>query len=104
MIDQKMLQSIAEIESAQASAYLIRLCKHFAHKLSATTYDDHAGHIPFPAGDCDLAAQGNHLRLAVKASDKEALERLKDVVARHLLRFAFREDLAVNWTDVAAGE
>jgi hypothetical protein len=99
-----LLQSTAEIESAQAAAYLIRLCKHFAHKLSATTYDDHTGHIPFPAGDCDLSAQGNRLHLAVKAKDTEGLERLKDVVARHLLRFAFREELAVNWTDRAAGE
>jgi len=94
-----LLQSTAEIETAQAAAYLIRLCKHFAHKLSATTYDDHAGHIPFPAGDCELSTQGNRLRLALKAKDKDGLERLKEVVTNHLLRFAFRENLAVHWSD-----
>ena len=93
-----VLRSIAEIETAQASNDLIRLCKHFAHKL-AVTYDDHAGHIPFSVGDCDLSAQGNRLRLAVKARDQDSLGRLKEVVASHLLRFAFREDLAVRWSD-----
>lgn len=102
MTDQLLLQSTAEIESAQAGAYLIRLCKHFAHKLSATTYNEHTGHIPFAAGDCDLFADGGRLHLAVKARDQAGLDRLKEVVASHLLRFAFREDLAVNWTDEAA--
>jgi uncharacterized protein len=96
-----VLRTIAEIETAQASNYLIRLCKHFAHKL-AVTYDDHAGHIPFSVGDCDLSAQGDRLRLAVKARDQDSLERLKEVVASHLLRFAFREDLAVRWSDGTA--
>ena len=36
--------------------------------------------------------------MTVEASDPEALAQLQDVVARHLERFAFREELAIDWT------
>ena len=37
------------------------------------------------------------LTLTVETGDPEALAQLQDVVARHLVRFAFREELAVEW-------
>ena len=37
------------------------------------------------------------LTLTVETGEPEALEQLQDVVARHLLRFAFREELAIAW-------
>jgi hypothetical protein len=35
----------------------------------------------------------------VTAADADRLAELKDVVIRHLVRFAFRETLAVEWRD-----
>ena len=35
--------------------------------------------------------------MTVEASDPEAIPQLQDVVARHLERFAFREELAIDW-------
>lgn len=94
--------STARIETASGSRYLQQLCKHFAHKMEAVEFDPHSGLIPFGLGPCRLAADEGGLTLAVSAASAEELERLKDVVVRHLVRFAFREELAVNWVDSGA--
>jgi hypothetical protein len=93
-----MTQSEAQIVTPHASRYLQQLCKHFAHKLPVT-FDPAAGRIGFPIGDCDLSADGERLRMHLTAPDSSQLAQLKDVVIRHLVRFAFREDLAVAWQD-----
>lgn len=92
----------ASVATEHASRYLQQLCKHFAHKLPETTFDPQTGRIPFPMGTCDLdATAGDTLVLRATAGTNEELERLQGVVASHLVRFAFREELAVNWTTVA---
>jgi uncharacterized protein len=92
------VQSVAEIATPQAEQYLAQLCKHFQHKLPAT-YDEHAGHIPFPIGDCRLRAGDGTLTLALESADHAQLAKLEEVVASHLLRFAFREKLSVDWKE-----
>jgi hypothetical protein len=89
-------KSQAAITTEHASRYLQQLCKHFAHKLPVT-FDEHAGEITFSIGDCLLRAEGDTLHLSLTAPDDAAMEELKDVVVRHLVRFAFREELRVEW-------
>lgn len=97
MIDTANRQhSHAEIATANASRYLQQLCKHFGHKVEAS-FDESAGMVRFSIGDCRLLAEGEVLRLALDAPDAGALLQLQDVVASHLVRFAFREPLAVEW-------
>jgi hypothetical protein len=93
-----MTESHTAIPTASASRYLQQLCKHFAHKLPVE-YDPTIGKISFKIGDCDLRAEPDALHLALTAPDPEQLEPLKDVVIRHLERFAFREALSVEWRD-----
>jgi len=88
--------SEARIETPRAAVYMKQLCRHFAHKVDAT-FDDERGRITFAAGVCRLEAAGGVLVLAADADDEEALRRVEDVVARHLERFAFRDDLEVAW-------
>lgn len=90
--------SKAAIPTEQASRYLQQLCKHFAHKLPVT-FDEHQGQISFSIGECRLKADGNALLIDLTAPTAEDMEQLKDVVIRHLVRFAFREELAVAWQD-----
>lgn len=90
------MQATAEIPTAHASRYLQQLCKHFAHKLPVT-FDPTDGTIGFDIGACKLHATGETLSLAVESPDAAQLDRLKDVVERHLVRFAFREELAIAW-------
>ena len=88
--------SLAEIATPNASRYLQQLCKHFAHKLPVS-FDPHAGKIEFAVGECRLEASESILKISLISPDASQLERLKDVVVRHLVRFAFREELHVNW-------
>lgn len=87
-----------EIETPRASRYLQQICKHFAHKIPVE-FDAAQGSIGFPVGECRLTADDERLRLDLSAPDGAQLTQLKDVVVRHLVRFAFREELAIAWQD-----
>jgi hypothetical protein len=86
----------ARVATEHASKYLQQLCKHFQHKIPAS-FDEKAGSISFPAGEAKLAAEPGALAIVVEARSAADVETLKDVVARHLVRFAFREELEVAW-------
>ncbi|UDF28114.1 UNVERIFIED_ORG: DUF2218 domain-containing protein [Roseateles sp. XES5] len=93
-----MTTSKTAIPTEQASRYLQQLCKHFAHKLPVR-FDEHAGEIIFSIGECRLTADSAALQIDLVAPKAEEMDELKDVVIRHLVRFAFREELAVTWQD-----
>jgi len=86
------------ISTEYASRYLQQLCKHFAHK-RPVNFDEQAGEISFSIGDCRLKADDSALHIDLVAPSADDMEQLKDVVIRHLVRFAFREELAVDWQD-----
>jgi uncharacterized protein len=92
-------QRVAEIATPNASRYLQQLGKHFAHRLPVT-FDPHAGAIAFAFGECRLEAGEDVLKLTVTTPDASQLEQLQDVVARHLVRFAFREDMRIDWRTI----
>jgi hypothetical protein len=89
-------RSVAEIATPNAGRYLQQLCKHFRHK-RPVTFDEWSGQIGFSAGECRLDAHKGVLRLSLTAPDDAQMAQLQDVVARHLLRFAFREELHIDW-------
>ena len=93
-----MTSSTTAIPTEHASKYLQQLCKHFAHRL-AVTFDEHAGSITFSIGECRLKTEDGTLRIDLTAPNAEDMEQLKDVVIRHLVRFAFREELSPTWQD-----
>jgi hypothetical protein len=92
------IHSEARIPSASAGRYLVQLCKHFAHRVPVTLQED-SGAIVFDTGVCALKASDGVLTMALDAADAEGMSKLKDVVARHLVRFAFREDLLIEWNE-----
>lgn len=91
-------RSSAAVQTEHASRYLQQLSKHFAHKLPVT-FDPHAGSIEFSIGTCRLAATDSVLTMDLVAPEAGDMPQLKDVVVRHLVRFAFREELPIVWTD-----
>lgn len=91
-----LVRSIAEVSTPVPERYLAQLCKHFQHKLDVV-FDNQSGQIVFPLGDCRLKAGDGTLTLSAEAADAETLAKLQDVVARHLLRFAFREEMQIDW-------
>jgi hypothetical protein len=91
-----MAAATARVGTTVPRRYMTQLCKHFEHRL-AVSYDDTQGRIDFQAGTCRLAVEPDALVMTVEATDEAALPQLQDVVARHLLRFAFREPPEVVW-------
>ena len=86
------------VPTQQASKYLQQLCKHFQHKVKAS-FDEAQGTLEFEAGRATLQAESSVLKIKIEARDEDGLKSLEDVVARHLERFAFRETLAIVWTE-----
>lgn len=77
--------------------YVRQLCKHWSHKLQ-TEVDGDTGTVTFPNAVATMAADGQGIDIAISGQDRDDVERLTDVVARHVDRFAFREaPLAYDW-------
>ena len=90
------VQSVAEVAVPDAPRYLQQLCKHFQHKLPVT-FDERSGRIAFSIGDCRLDADEGTLTLSLSTPDTPQMGELQDVVARHLLRFSFRDPPKIEW-------
>jgi hypothetical protein len=88
----------AIVGTEYASRYLQQLCKHWAHRFE-TTFDETAGRIALPLGETRLGADSRALTIELVADDADKLSGLRDVVVRHVERFAFREALHFDWTE-----
>jgi hypothetical protein len=88
----------ARVPTAHGAKYLQQLCKHWEHKLDVERSGD-SGVVRFADGTATMTADADALVVTIEAGQEETVERLKDVVARHLDRFALREaPLPFAWT------
>jgi hypothetical protein len=89
----------AKVPTANASKYIQQLCKHWSHRLEVELSDE-KGVVRFPDAVVALEAHPDDLSVTIDAQEKETVERMKDVVASHLDRFAFREaPLKFDWSE-----
>ncbi|MBU6448701.1 MAG: DUF2218 domain-containing protein [Rhodospirillales bacterium] len=92
------MNATAIISTASARRYLGQFVSHFAHKLPALREPDNTqGEVSFTTGLCTMDADAQKLSIILNAADEVELTRLKEIVDRHLLRFAFREELHIAW-------
>jgi hypothetical protein len=92
-----MLESTAVLTTASGPKYLVQLCKHFAHKIEVSYSESH-GECRFGRGSAVLDADERGLRMVARAGDEEGLAQVQSIVESHLVRFAFREDMAaLDW-------
>jgi uncharacterized protein len=92
-----MTVATAHVPTTFGAKYLQQLCKHWGHKLEVE-FTDGEGTVRFPDAVATLKAGPEALTVAVEAADPTTVERMKQVVATHLDRFAFREaPLAFDW-------
>ncbi len=93
-----MSASTADIRTEWGSRYVGQLCAHFSHNTElAVTLRENSGVIRFPSGDCVMNATADTLRLELECRDQASLERLQEVIHKHLTRFAFREPPEIAW-------
>lgn len=79
-----------------ASKYLQQLCKHFAHKVTVS-YDEKQAEVAFPFGQCRMDAQSDELTIHFQTDNETTLQQAREVIDVHLLRFAFKEQLQLDW-------
>ena len=97
-----METSTALVRTDKASRYLVQLCKHFGHKVPVE-WTETDGVVRFEPGTCRMAASQDGLTLACESETPEALAVVQDVIASHLQRFAWKEELTVSWAGSTGG-
>ena len=94
-----MTTATAQIPTASGAKYLQQLCKHWGHKFDVDL-SEQKGIVRFPAAVATMEADAHALLVTIEAQEKEAVERMKGVVASHLDQFAFREaPLPFEWSN-----
>ncbi len=99
-----MSVSVARVPTLSASRYLQSLAKHWSHKMTVA-FTAEEGTIDFPNGSrlamrADPATLDIVLTVPDDGEDGGDPARMREVVARHLDRFAFREaPLTFDWRD-----
>jgi hypothetical protein len=92
-----MPQSTARPSTAHAGRYLQQLCKHWSHRF-AVGFDPRKGSIDFGSGrTVELTASDTGLTITLSDGGLGGLDELERVVADHVKRFAFREELDFAW-------
>jgi hypothetical protein len=92
------MQATATVATQRPERYIKQLVSHLGHRLTTEVGEDGRGVITSEYGRATLEPADGALVLTVTADDAEALARLEDVIARHLVRFATAEELTVTWT------
>lgn len=90
----------AIVATENATSYLRQLCRHWAHKFPVT-FDDQHGRIELPKAVCTLQASTTTLKVRIELPDAADEGRMQEVVAEHLQRFGFRENLVFHWQPAA---
>jgi len=85
------------VKTESGGKYVRQLCKHWSHKLQ-TEIDGDRGTVTFPSAIATMDADAEGIAITITGEEHEDVERLTDVVARHIDRFAFREaPLSYAW-------
>lgn len=95
-----MLVSIAVVDTDSPARYAKQLLSHLGRKVAVEPVPgrpEPAGRLVFADGFGDVLPGAQALELRATAPDGEALARVQDVLARHLVRFGARRELAVAW-------
>lgn len=94
-----MPTATALVSTDRPQRYIKQLVSHFGAKVDSELTDD-GGSLRFPFGTSVLTATDAGIEIRAEADSAEDLERLQDVVARHLVRFGSKDELAVDWASV----
>lgn len=86
----------ADVATDAPGRYAKQLLSHLGHRLPVEVVDG-GERLVFDVGSCDLLVGAAGLVLLARADTAEGLDRVTDVVGRHLVRFGQRNELVVTW-------
>ncbi|MBB5874387.1 hypothetical protein F4553_007821 [Allocatelliglobosispora scoriae] len=91
-----MITSRADVATDRPERYAKQLVSHLGRH--TPPIEEGEGHrLVFGSGTCLVSPGTDTLVLVATAEDAEALAQVEDVVARHLIRFGEKDELAVTW-------
>lgn len=97
--------SEANLQTAQASELLVQLCRQFQSRAAAhpdlgiaVEWSETRGSVNFGWARCVLEASPDALNLRVEADQADDLERLQELLTRHLERHDRGDQPAVHWS------
>ena len=95
-----MPTAYATVATPRPGRYIKQLVSHMGRKVGGQVGDDGVGVFTTVSGAIvTLSPADSSLELRVDADDPDVVQAAKESVARHLMRFATQEELAVVWTD-----
>jgi hypothetical protein len=97
------LPARADVPTDAPARYAKQLVSHLGRRVEWTT-EGPLSTAPIAGGTGSVEVGDGVLVLRAQAPDAEALERVKDVLGRHLERFGQRSDLVVTWAVDGAAE
>jgi uncharacterized protein len=87
----------AHPSTEHGAKYVQQLCKHWSHRFPVEMVGNRSV-IKFEGATATLEPDEKGIRVTLSGEDRDQLERMKDVVAQHIDRFAFREaPLKYDW-------
>ena len=92
-----MPRSEARVITDRPHRYARQLAAHLGRKVESS-WDEQTGQasLTFSAGTATVNAEPGLLLLAVEG-EADDLDRLEDVVGRHLVRFGAKDELVAEW-------
>jgi hypothetical protein len=90
------LSATAVVPTDVPARYLKQLVAHLGHRAEVRA-EPPGQRLVFGAGSCLLLEVNGALRLDATARTREELQRVEEVVGRHLERFGQRDRLVVAW-------
>ena len=88
--------SEAHVGTEHAVSYLRQLCRHWSHRFPVQ-FTDEQGTIQLPSSLCLLQSKPDRLDIRLELAEGGDQPRIEEVVAEHLQRFGFREQLVFDW-------
>lgn len=92
-----MLESHAEVVIDRPARWAKQLADHFSHKLEVQERPE-GRVLHFSVGEGVVSNNDIAVLLTARAETADELARVQDVLARHLERFAHREEITVSWS------
>lgn len=86
----------ASVVIERPARYGKQLSEHLGHKIPVEYLGDHWV-LTMGSGLATVTPTENTLELSAEAHDSETLDRVKDVLGRHLLKFAHKLDITLDW-------
>ncbi|MDQ4018578.1 MAG: DUF2218 domain-containing protein [Actinomycetota bacterium] len=90
------MRSSAVVGTPEAEAIVMRMAKHFGHKVPVER-EGGVARIALPAGRLELEANRGELVVRAEAADEAGLGRVEEIAGSHLVRFARKGRLELSW-------